>query len=111
MERESRPREVTILLGRAAGGDDAALDELARLVYDELQRLASQKLSGERRNHTLGPDDLAHEAWVRLIGSLEERHWADREHFRRAMAEAMRRVLIDHARRRGRSRRPVLDGR
>jgi RNA polymerase sigma factor (TIGR02999 family) len=83
---------------RAAGAGDAAGGaELLPPVYDELRRLAAQHLANERLGHTLQPTALVHEAYLRLIGG-DGRHFTDRTHFFRAAAEAMRRILIDHAR-------------
>lgn len=72
--------------------------ELLGLVYDELQAIAARHMSGERHDHTLQATALVHEAYIRLTGS-ERLDWRDRKHFYGAAAEAMRRVLIDHARR------------
>ena len=69
------------------------------LVYDELRRLAARRLAGERNNHTLQPTALVHEAWLKLSGS-DNRDWNGRQHFFAAAAEAMRRILVDRARRR-----------
>jgi len=77
--------------------------ELLAVVYDELRRLAAQKMAHERPGQTLQPTALVHEAWLRL-GSSSGRRWDSREHFFAAAAEAMRRILIDRARRRARIR-------
>ena len=83
---------------------DDALRRLTPIVYDELRRIARSKLRGERPDHSLQATALVHEAFLRLLGG---RHaaWADEQHFFRAAAEAMRRILIEHARRRGRQKR------
>jgi len=95
--------EVTSILERAQQGDDRAAEQLLPLVYDELRRLAAQKLAQEVPGQTLQPTALVHEAWLRLAGSA--RHsWNSRNHFFGAVAEAMRRILIDRARRRNRVR-------
>jgi len=89
---------VTVMLGAIKAGDPKAAEELLVLVYEELRRLATAKLAREARGHTLQPTALVHEAWLRLVGD-ESRSFNDREHFFRASAEAMRRILIDRARR------------
>jgi len=91
--------ETRLLLGRLAGGDQGAARELLPLVYDELHELASRLMVREGKGHTLQATALVHEAWLRLSGdsSLER---AGREQFLGVAAHAMRRVLIDHARRR-----------
>lgn len=91
--------EVTRLLGRWNGGDGAALKELIGAVHGELRVLARSVMRHERDGHTLQPTDLVHEAYLRLEG-LREMTFANRAHFYGAAAEAMRRVLVDHARRR-----------
>ena len=89
---------ITQLLGRAAQGDAAATNELIPLVYDELRNLASHYLQNEHhRNHTLQPTALAHEAYMRLVGD-EEVVWENRAHFFAAASQAIRRILVDHAR-------------
>jgi RNA polymerase sigma factor (TIGR02999 family) len=94
--------EVTHLLGAAAAGDRLAAAELLPLVYDELRKLAAARMAGEAPNHTLNPTALVHEAYLRLIGN---QHFDGRGHFFAAAAEAMRRVLVDHARDRNRLKR------
>ena len=88
---------TTQILAAANAGDKRAAGELLPLVYQELRRLAAQRLADERPGHTLQPTALVHEAYLRLIGD-DGRRWADRTHFFRAAAESMRRILIDHAR-------------
>jgi RNA polymerase sigma factor (TIGR02999 family) len=88
----------TQVLQRAAQGDSAAADELLPLVYEELRKLAAQKMSRETPGQTLQATALVHEAWLRLGGDRQPR-WANRAHFFAAAAEAMRRILIDNARR------------
>jgi len=95
--------DVTNLLHRWRDGDSNALDELAPVLYDELRRLASGQLLRERRNHTLQATEVAHEAFVRLIGT--DVPWQDRAHFLAIAARTMRRLLVDHARARGREKR------
>ncbi|HEY5913389.1 MAG TPA: sigma-70 family RNA polymerase sigma factor [Verrucomicrobiae bacterium] len=91
--------QVTHLLDALEGGDNQAADKLLDLVYSELRRLAAQKLAGERAGHTLQPTALVHEAWLRL-NCGQGAHFANRAHFFAVAAEAMRRILIDRARRR-----------
>jgi RNA polymerase sigma factor (TIGR02999 family) len=91
--------DVTQILERAQQGDPKAAEELLPLVYDELRRLAAAKMAGERPGQTLQPTALVHEAWLRLAGG-PDRQWNDRQHFFRASAEAMRRILVDRARER-----------
>ncbi|MFO1514299.1 MAG: ECF-type sigma factor [Verrucomicrobiota bacterium] len=100
MEPYARPMsEATIMLNAIERGDPQAADKLLNLVYDELRRLAAYKLSREAPNQTLQPTALVHEAWLKLVGA-EERKFEDRNHFFAAAAEAMRRILVDRARRR-----------
>ena len=98
--------EVTRCLQRLRDGDDHgnAAAELIDLVYSELRRTAAQAMRGERSAHTHDPTALVHEAWLRLLGQ-EARPFTDRNHFLRAAARAMRRILIDHARTRQRLKR------
>ena len=98
------PTDFTLVLQRAERGDTAATAELLPLVYEELRRLAASKLSREAAGHTLQPTALVHEAWLRL-GGEEQPSWANRRHFFAAAAECMRRILIDHARRKHAARR------
>src|SRR4030042_582298 len=90
--------EVTRILNAIERGDAKATDELLPLVYEELRLLAAQKLSHEPPGQTLQATALVHEAYIRLVGD-EPRSWENRGHFFAAAAEAMRRILIDHARR------------
>jgi len=95
--------DVTRLLGAAECGDRQAAAELLPLVYDELRRLAAARLARERPGQTLDPTALVHEAYLRLVGSERpgsSRSWAGRGHFVAAAAEAMRRILVEHARKR-----------
>ena len=91
--------EVTRLLQAATAGDPKAAEELLPLVYEELRRLAAQKMANEFHGHTLQPTALVHEVWLRLAGD-EAARFENRAHFFGAAAEAMRRILIDRARRR-----------
>lgn len=92
-----RPSEVTLLLADVRAGRAGAADRLFPLVYDELRRLAASYLRRERRDHTLQPTALVHEAFLRLVGA-EDQRWESRAHFLAVAARAMRRILIDHAR-------------
>jgi RNA polymerase sigma factor (TIGR02999 family) len=91
--------EVTRILSAIEQGDPHAAEQLLPLVYDELRRLAAEKMAQERPGQTLQATALVHEAYLRLVGAGDERHWDDRRHFFAAAAEAMRRILIDGARR------------
>jgi RNA polymerase sigma factor (TIGR02999 family) len=91
--------EFTHILERVEHGDPKAAGELLPMVYEELRRLAAQKMAHEAAGHTLQPTALVHEAWLRLGGS-ETPVFQNRAHFFGAAAEAMRRILIEHARRR-----------
>jgi RNA polymerase sigma factor (TIGR02999 family) len=90
--------EFTQILQRVEEGDASAVDLLLPLVYQELRRLAARKMAGERPGQTLQPTALVHEAWLRL-GGEQQPTWQNRGHFFAAAAEAMRRILIDRARR------------
>jgi RNA polymerase sigma factor (TIGR02999 family) len=91
--------DVTKLLERAQAGDPSAAQELLPLVYEELRRVAAHKMANERPGQTLQATALVHEAWLRLGGG-EQLPWQSRAHFFGAAAEAMRRILIDRARKR-----------
>ena len=95
---------ITELLTRLRGGGRGAIDELLPVVYAELRRLASVHLSRERRDHTLQPTALVHEAYLRLIGQAEI-DWQDRAHFFGISSRLMREILIEHARGRNRLKR------
>ena len=95
--------EVTRLIDAAAAGEPQAAAELLPLVYAELRQLAAARMAGERGDHSLNPTALVHEAYLRLVGGVQPRDWDGRGHFF-AAAEAMRRILVDHARRRSRVR-------
>jgi RNA polymerase sigma factor (TIGR02999 family) len=96
--------DVTGLIDAAAAGDPKAAAELLPLVYDELRKLAARRLAEEKPGHTLQPTALVHEAYLRLVGD-QPRDWNGRAHFFGAAAEAMRRILVDAARRKGREKR------
>jgi RNA polymerase sigma factor (TIGR02999 family) len=91
--------EVTHLLFAIEAGDPHAAEQLLPLVYDELRKLAAHKLAQERPGQTLQATALVHEAYLRLVGGDADAHWNGRGHFIAAAAEAMRRVLVDNARR------------
>lgn len=91
--------DVTQILQAAQSGDPRAAAELLPLVYDELRRLAARRLAGEPNVHTLQATALVHDVWIKIAGA-DERTWQGREHFFAAAAEAMRRILVDRARRR-----------
>jgi RNA polymerase sigma factor (TIGR02999 family) len=107
--------ELTVILQRLEQGDPHAANELLPLVYEELRKLAAQKMAGESPGQTLQATALVHEAWLRLGGD-DQPTWDNRGHFFTAAAEAMRRILIDNARRKnclrhgGAAQRVNLDG-
>ena len=90
--------DVTRILNAVEQGDPQAAGELLPLVYDELRRIAGHKMAGESSGHTLQATALVHEAWLRL-GGVADPAWQNRAHFFAAAAEAMRRILVEHARR------------
>jgi RNA polymerase sigma factor (TIGR02999 family) len=100
----SPPREITELILEARRGSRGALDRLFPLVYDELRRLAHRALLRERASHTLSTTALVHEAYLRLVDQ-ERASWNDRVHFLAIAATAMRRILVDYARRQKRLKR------
>jgi RNA polymerase sigma factor (TIGR02999 family) len=91
--------EVTRILDQIHQGDPQAAEKLLPLVYDELRRLAAEKMASERPGQTLQATALVHEAYLRLVDGHKEQHWNSRGHFYAAAAEAMRRILIESARR------------
>ena len=102
--------DVTRILAAIEEGDPNAASQLLPLVYDELRRLAAQKLAREKPGQTLEATALVHEAYLRLVASgdasqSQERHWQGRHHFFAAAAEAMRHILVDNARRKRRAKR------
>jgi RNA polymerase sigma factor (TIGR02999 family) len=96
--------DVTRLLDAAAAGDRQAAADLLPLVYDELRKLAAARMAAESPGHTLQPTALVHEAYLRLIGPAADHRWEGRGHFFAAAAEAMRRILVDAARRKNREK-------
>ncbi len=97
--------DATDLLDAAAAGDHQAAAKLLPLVYDELRKLAAARMAAESPDHTLQPTALVHEAYLRLVGPADDAQWTSRGHFFAAAAEAMRRVLVDRARNKGRLKR------
>src|SRR5207248_831324 len=96
--------DVTRILSAIEQGDLHAAEQLLPLVYDELRKLAAQKLAQEKPGQTLQATALVHEAYLRLVNVDEAQHWNSRGHFFAAAAEAMRRILVEAARRKGRAR-------
>jgi RNA polymerase sigma factor (TIGR02999 family) len=96
--------DVTRILSAIEQGDPHAAGQLLPLVYDELRRLAAQKLAQEKPGQTLEATALVHEAYLRLVDVEQAQHWNSRGHFFAAAAEAMRRILVEQARRKGRRR-------
>src|SRR5438105_2610899 len=94
--------EVTRILSVIEQGDPHAAEQLLPLVYDELRRLAAEKMAQEKPGQTLQATALVHEAYLRLVDEEKARHWNSRGHFFAAAAEAMRRILIERARGKGR---------
>ena len=101
---QNQMSDVTQILGKIESGDPSAAEELLPLIYDELRRLAAVRMAGEAPDNTLQPTALVHEAYIRMLGA-DSPSWNDRGHFFCAAAEAMRRILIDHARKKGRVKR------
>ena len=93
-----RMNEVTRILSAIEQGDPHAAEQLLPLVYDELRKLAAQKLAHEKPGQTLDATGLVHEAYLRLVDTEKAQHWNSRGHFFAAAAEAMRRILVDQAR-------------
>jgi RNA polymerase sigma factor (TIGR02999 family) len=97
--------DLTRLLSAVDQGEPQAAERLLPLVYDELRRLAAGQLAAERPGQTLQATALVHEAYVRLVGGEQPQQWDSRRHFFAAAAEAMRRILVENARRKGRLKR------
>src|SRR5262245_46967147 len=97
--------DVTQILSRIESGDPSAADQLLPLVYDELRKLAAQRMAHEKPGQTLQATALVHEAYLRLVDVKEAQHWDSRGHFFAAAAEAMRRILIEGARRKAQDKR------
>jgi RNA polymerase sigma factor (TIGR02999 family) len=94
--------DVTQILGQIESGDGQAAEKLLPLVYDELRKLAAAKMAQEKPGQTLQPTALVHEAYMRLVDVGKAQHWKSRGHFFGAAAEAMRRILVERARRKRR---------
>jgi RNA polymerase sigma factor (TIGR02999 family) len=103
--------EVTRILDAIGQGDPHAAEQLLPLVYEELRKVAAQKLAQEKPGQTLQATALVHEAYLRLVGEEQVARWDSRGHFFAAAAEAMRRILVDRARRRGAEKRGARLGR
>lgn len=97
--------EITRILGAMEQGEPHAAELLLPLVYDALRQLAAERLAQERPGQTLQATALVHEAYLRLVDGTQARHWNSRSHFFAAAAEAMRRILVDRARRKGSRKR------
>jgi len=97
--------DVTRILSAIEQGDASAPEQLLPLVYEELRKLAAQKMAQEAPGQTLQATALVHEAYIRLVDVEQAQHWNSRGHFFGAAAEAMRRILVDHARRKGSAKR------
>src|ERR1700754_387639 len=97
--------DVTQILSRIESGDASAAEQLLPLVYDELRQLAAARLAQEKPGQTLQATALVHEAYLRLVGGEPGQRWDSRGHFFAAAAEAMRRILINHARDKNRLKR------
>lgn len=103
MSQQRREQITAALQSYLEAREPGAADQLIELVYNDLRRLASRLLRGERRGHTLSPTDLVHEAYTRLVDQTRV-DWRGRTHFFAIAAQAMRRILIDYARKHGRAR-------
>ncbi len=97
--------DVTQILQQIEAGDPSAAEHLLPLVYDELRKLAAARMANESPDHTLQATALVHEAYIRLVDSEHAQHWDSRGHFFAAAAEAMRRILVNRARDKGRLKR------
>ena len=97
--------DITRILSAIEQGDPQAAEQLLPLVYDELRRLAAEKMAQEQPGQTLQATALVHEAYIRLVDVEEAQHWNSRGHFFAAAAEAMRRIIVESARRKGRLKR------
>ena len=105
LKTANRMSDVTQILQAIEHGDAKAADALLPLVYDELRKLAAARMANEAAGHTLQPTALVHEAWLRLAGTDANVQFANRAHFFAAAADAMRRILIDRARRKSAGKR------
>jgi RNA polymerase sigma factor (TIGR02999 family) len=98
MSHSDSSAEITALLARWRGGEPDVGEQLLPLVFDDLRRIAQRQFRGERDGHTLQPTAVVNEAYLKLVGQQVD--WKDRSHFFAIAAQAMRRILVDHARRR-----------
>ncbi len=112
---DNRPdsADVTVLLDRVAAGDRQSTDRLLEAVYDQLRKIAQQRMQDEKPGHTLQATALVHEAYLRLVRNNEKLQWSSRAQFYVAAAQAMQRILVEHARKkkrlkRGGDRQPVV---
>src|SRR5262245_48484901 len=96
--------DVTVILSAIEQGDPSAAEQLLPLVYEELRKLAAARLAHDKPGQTLQATALVHEAYLRLVDVERQQHWNSRGHFFAAAAEAMRRILVENARRRGRAK-------
>jgi RNA polymerase sigma factor (TIGR02999 family) len=97
--------DITLILSQVSDGDPKAAEQLLPLVYDELRKLAAARMSQEKPGQTLQATALVHEAYLRLVGAEKSQHWDSRGHFFAAAAEAMRRILVEAARRKKAAKR------
>jgi RNA polymerase sigma factor (TIGR02999 family) len=97
--------DVTRILNAIDAGDPNAAEQFLPLVYDELRKLAAERMAHEKPGQTLQPTALVHEAYLRLVDVEKAQHWNSRGHFFAAAAEVMRRILVESARRKGRAKR------
>ena len=104
MENGAESKEVSRILRAAEAGEPVDMGELLPMVYGQLRRMAAQQMNQERKEHTLQPTALVHEAYLRLVGD-HRLAWRSKAHFYGAAAEAMRRILVEYARARGRQKR------
>jgi RNA polymerase sigma factor (TIGR02999 family) len=102
--KEAPMTDVTQILSQIENGDPSAAEQLLPLVYDELRKLATARLAQEKPGQTLQATALVHEAYLRLVHDSQDWQWNSRGHFFAAAAEAMRRILVDNARRKGREK-------
>jgi RNA polymerase sigma factor (TIGR02999 family) len=103
-EPRDPPLDLTQVLAAASAGDVQAADNLLPMVYDELRRIAAQQMAREKPGQTLQATSLVHEAYLRIVSPVGQQVWANRRHFFAAAAEAMRRILVESARRKRRLR-------
>jgi RNA polymerase sigma factor (TIGR02999 family) len=101
--------DVTRILSQIESGDPSAAEQLLPLVYDELRKLAAAKMAQEKPDQTLQATALVHEAYLRLVDVEKAQHWNSRGHFFSAAAEAMRRIIVESVRRKGRLKRGGFD--